>query len=48
MSHDSDHGLRLLACQLLCDSTHPRAGRALEKGLEHRDEAVRLKAFDGV
>jgi ParB family chromosome partitioning protein len=48
MGHDSDHGLRLLACQLLYDSTHPRAGRALEKGLEHRDEAVRLKAFDGL
>jgi ParB family chromosome partitioning protein len=48
MSHDPDHGLRLVACQLLCDSTHPRASRALEKGLEHRDEAVRLKAFDGL
>jgi ParB family chromosome partitioning protein len=48
MSSDSDHTLRLLACRLLGESKHPRAGRALEKGLEHREEAVRLLAFEGL
>jgi ParB family chromosome partitioning protein len=48
MNNDPDHGLRLLACKLLGESKHPRAARALEKGLEHREEAVRLLAFDGL
>ena len=48
MGSDSDHTLRLLACRLLGDSSHPRAVRALEKGLDHREEAVRLLAFDGL
>ncbi len=48
MNSDSDHGLRLLACKLLGESAHPRAPRALEKGLEHKDEAVRILAFDGL
>jgi ParB family chromosome partitioning protein len=45
---DADHGLRLLACQLLAQSTHSQAAKALEKGLEHREGAVRLAAFDGL
>jgi ParB family chromosome partitioning protein len=48
MSKDADHGLRLLACRLLGESAHPQAARALEKGLEHADEAVRVLAFDGL
>jgi ParB family chromosome partitioning protein len=48
MTHDADHGLQLLACRLLSESAHPRAGPALEHGLEHGDEAVRLLAFDGL
>jgi ParB family chromosome partitioning protein len=48
MNHDADHTLRLLACRLLGESKHPRAGKALEKGLDHREEAVRLLAFDGL
>jgi ParB family chromosome partitioning protein len=48
MTSDADHALRLLACRLLGDSKHPRAARALEKGLEHREEAVRLLAFEGL
>jgi ParB family chromosome partitioning protein len=48
MSGDRDHGLRLLACRLLTESAHPRAATALEKGLGHRDEAVRIMAFDGL
>ena len=48
MSSDADHALRLLACQLLGESAHPRAAKALEKGLDHRDEAVRLLAFEGL
>ncbi len=48
MSSDSDHGLRLLACKLLSESAHPRAPKALEKGLEHNDEAVRIQAFEGL
>ncbi|HKI30321.1 MAG TPA: HEAT repeat domain-containing protein [Gemmataceae bacterium] len=48
MTGDGDHALRLLACQLLGESAHPRAAKALEKGLEHKEEAVRLLAFDGL
>jgi ParB family chromosome partitioning protein len=48
MGSDRDHALRLLACQLLCESTHPRAAKALEKGLEHADEKVRVAAFEGL
>lgn len=48
MGRDSDHALRLLACQLLGESKVPRAGKLLENGLRHRDEAVRLSAFDGL
>jgi ParB family chromosome partitioning protein len=48
MTADSDHALRLLACKLLGASQHPRAGRYLEKGLEHKEEAVRLAAFEGL
>src|SRR5262249_19872018 len=45
---DTDHALRLLACRLLGESQHPRAAKALEKGLEHKEEAVRLLTFDGL
>jgi ParB family chromosome partitioning protein len=48
MSKDRDHALRLLACRLLGESAHPRAARALEGGLEHADEAVRVAAFEGL
>jgi ParB family chromosome partitioning protein len=48
MSNDPDHGLRLRACQLLGESTHPHAAQALEKGLQSRDEAVRVAAFEGL
>jgi ParB family chromosome partitioning protein len=48
MTGDADHALRLLACRLLGESQHPRAARSLEKGLEHKDEAVRLLAFEGL
>ena len=46
--HDADHGLRLLAAELLTASTHPRAAKLLEKGLTHADEAVRVAAFNGL
>jgi ParB family chromosome partitioning protein len=48
MTNDSDHALRLRACELLGKSKHPRAGKALEKGLEHKEDAVRLLAFEGL
>ena len=48
MTSDPDHKLRLLACQLLGESAHAHAAKVLEKGLEHRDEAVRLLAFDNL
>ncbi len=48
MKGDADHGLRLLACQLLGESPHARAAKALEKALGHREEAVRAAAFDGL
>jgi ParB family chromosome partitioning protein len=48
MRRDPDHALRLQACKLLGESKHPRAGKLLEQGLKHSDEAVRLAAFDGL
>src|SRR5262249_42838413 len=48
MAHDPDHRVRLFACQRLAESTHPHASKALEKGLGHSDEVVRLAAFDGL
>lgn len=48
MRGDADHTLRLLACRLLGESKHPQAAGALEKGLQHGDEAVRLLAFEGL
>ena len=48
LTRDSDHTLRLAACKLLGESKHPRAAKLLEKGLLHREEAVRLAAFDGL
>jgi ParB family chromosome partitioning protein len=45
---DGDHGLRLLATQLLGDSGHPRAAKLLEKWLSHADEAVRVAALAGL
>jgi ParB family chromosome partitioning protein len=48
MTADADHALRLLACRLLGESKHPRAAKALEKGLEHKEEAVRVLAFEGL
>lgn len=48
MARDGDHTLRLTACKLLGEAKHPRAGKLLEKGLDHRDEAVRVAAFDGL
>jgi ParB family chromosome partitioning protein len=48
MKNDHDHGLRLLACQLLGASAHPREAKLLEKGLNHRDQAVREAAFAGM
>src|SRR5262249_39840987 len=36
------------AWKLLGESKHPRAGKLLEKGLDHRDEAVRVAAFEGL
>jgi ParB family chromosome partitioning protein len=48
VSRDGDHTLRLTACKLLGEAKHPRAGKLLEKGLDHRDEAVRVAAFEGL
>ena len=45
---DPDHALRLSAAKLLAQSKHPRAGKLLEKGLTHRDEAIRVEAFHGL
>jgi ParB family chromosome partitioning protein len=45
---DVDHGLRLVATQLLAGSSHPRAVQLLEKPLAHADEAVRTAAFAGL
>jgi ParB family chromosome partitioning protein len=48
MKSDNDHALRLLACQLLGESKHARAAKLIERGLNHKDEAVRLASFDGL
>jgi ParB family chromosome partitioning protein len=48
MAGDADHALRLLACKLLAGLRHPRVVPALEKALAHKDEAVRVAAFDGL
>jgi ParB family chromosome partitioning protein len=48
MTNDPDHGMLLLACQQLGTSAHPHAAQALEKGLQSRDEAVRVAAFEGL
>jgi ParB family chromosome partitioning protein len=48
MSNDADHELRLLACRLLGEAAQPRAARELEKGLQHKEEAVRVLAFEGL
>ena len=48
ISQDTDHGLRLLATQLLGDSNHPRAPKLLEKSLSHNDEAVRVASLQGL
>jgi ParB family chromosome partitioning protein len=48
LQRDPDHTLRLTACKLLGESKHPRAGKLLEKGIHHRDEAVRVAAFEGL
>jgi ParB family transcriptional regulator, chromosome partitioning protein len=48
MGNDTDPALRLLACRLLGESKHPRAHKVLEQGLRHRDQAVRIRTFDGL
>src|SRR5262249_50903842 len=48
MNVDTDHELRRLACQLLGEAPDPRAARALEKGLQHKEEAIRVLAFEGL
>jgi ParB family chromosome partitioning protein len=48
MSKDPDHELRLLTCQLLGQAEQPRAARELEKGLQHKEEGVRVLAFEGL
>ncbi|MBY0228595.1 MAG: HEAT repeat domain-containing protein [Gemmataceae bacterium] len=48
MSKDGDHELRVLACKLLGDAGHPKASRELEKGLQHKEEAIRLLSFEGL
>ncbi len=48
MNNDADHALRVLACELLGESKHPQAGKALEKALTHKDGAVRISAFAGL
>jgi ParB family chromosome partitioning protein len=48
MKRDDDHALRLLAANLLSESAHARATKLLEGGLLHRDEAVRMAAFQGL
>lgn len=45
MNKDADHALRLLAVNLLGQSSHPRVVPLLEKALTHNDEAVRVAAF---
>jgi ParB family chromosome partitioning protein len=45
---DADHGLRLLAAQLLGESDHPKAPTLLEGLLSHAEAAVRTAAFEGL
>ena len=48
VTQDADHGLRLLAAQLLNKSAHARAPKLIEQGLSHTDEAVRVEALKGL
>ncbi len=48
VGRDADHGLRLLAAQLLGASDHPRAPTLLEGFLTHNEPAVRAAAFEGL
>ena len=48
MDNDGDHGVRLLAAQLLTEAKHPRAIKLLEAGLKHNDEKVRLTVLAGL
>lgn len=45
---DADHGLRLLSASLLGASGNPRARAVLERLLQHKDEAVRRAALEGL
>src|SRR5438874_6695597 len=45
---DADHGLRVLATELLGAGGNPRAVKVLEKSLTHNDEAVRVAALKGL
>jgi ParB family chromosome partitioning protein len=45
---DLDHGVRLLATELLGASRHPRAAPLLEQWLNHTEEAVRVAALQGL
>ena len=47
-ARDADHGLRLLAVQLLGRSDHPRAPALLEGLFSHAEAAVRSAAFEGL
>jgi ParB family chromosome partitioning protein len=48
MKSDADAALRLRACKLLASLMHPSALKELEEGLKHKDEAVRIAAFEGL
>lgn len=48
MTNDNDHQLRLLAVNLLGQTTHPRVPPVLEKALTHTDEVVRVSAFESL
>ncbi len=48
LEKDTDHQLRLLAAQLLAASPNPRAVALLEVAVNHRDEKVRVEAFQGL
>ena len=45
---DEDHGLRILAANLLGESKNPRAVRHLEKLFSFQEEGVQLAAFEGL
>lgn len=47
-TRDPDHGLRLLAAQLLGESNEPRASALLEGLFSHAEAAVRSAAFEGL